>query len=193
MISRLGYAILALLARQPSTGYELSARAHRPLGYFWSVQHSQIYPELRKLRERGLVGFEARPGPGPRAKKIYFVTDAGRAALAAWVAEPPAAPAAGRDDVLLKAYAAWTADPAVAAAMFRGEITEHQRLLGSYLEAWDEVRTRHGDEPPPAGHPDFGSYATLRCGIEYERQRIAWLTWMTQQLTDAGPGTGHDG
>jgi len=32
-------------------------------------------------------------------------------------------------------------------------------------------------------HPDFGSYATLKCGIEHERQRIAWLRWIVRQFT----------
>jgi len=32
-------------------------------------------------------------------------------------------------------------------------------------------------------HPDFGSHATQRCGIECERQRIAWLRWMVKQFT----------
>jgi hypothetical protein len=42
---------------------------------------------------------------------------------------------------------------------------------------------RHHAGPPPVTHPDFGSYATLKCGIEYERQRIAWLRWMVEQFT----------
>ena len=41
----------------------------------------------------------------------------------------------------------------------------------------------HHAGPPPVTHPDFGSYATLKCGIEYERQRIAWLRWMVEQFT----------
>jgi hypothetical protein len=32
-------------------------------------------------------------------------------------------------------------------------------------------------------HSDFGSYATLKCGIEYGRQCIAWLRWMVEQFT----------
>jgi hypothetical protein len=32
-------------------------------------------------------------------------------------------------------------------------------------------------------HPGFGSYTTLKCGIGYERQRIAWLRWMAGQFT----------
>jgi hypothetical protein len=36
-------------------------------------------------------------------------------------------------------------------------------------------------------HPDFGSYATLKCGIEYERQRIAWLRWVIGEFTSQQP------
>ena len=140
MISRLGYAILALLARQPSTGYELSARARRPLGYFWSARHSQIYPELRKLLAQGLVRFTAGPGPGPRAKKVYSVTEAGLAALREWVIQPPE-PAPSRDDLVLKAYAAWTADPA-AAWPFAAQIAGHRDRLAAYEADWGKVQGR---------------------------------------------------
>ena len=45
------------------------------------------------------------------------------------------------------------------------------------------MESRHHAGPPPVTHPDFGSYATLKCGIEYERQRIAWLRWMVREFT----------
>jgi DNA-binding PadR family transcriptional regulator len=186
MISRLGYALLALIARQPSTGYELAARARRPLGYFWSARHSQVYPELGRLLDGGWVRFDAAPGPGPRDKKVYFLTDAGLAVLRGWVTEPPR-PAPSRDDLLLKAYAVWTADPAAAAELFAGQAAAHRQRLRAYEADWQAVEGRHGGGPPPVTHPDFGSYATLRCGLDYERQRIAWLKWMTGQLTAAGP------
>lgn len=180
MISRLGYAILALLARQPSTGYELSARARRPLGYFWTARHSQIYPELQKLLAAGFVRFDPAPGPGPREKKVYAVTDTGLAILREWVAQAPE-PAHARDDLLLKAYAIWTAEPAAARRMLAGQVSRHQDRLRAYEEDWARVESRHGG-PPPATHPEFGSYATLKCGIDHERQRIAWLQWLSRQL-----------
>jgi len=185
MISRLGYAILALLARQPSTGYELSARARRPLGYFWSARHSQIYPELQKLLAAGLVRFDVASGPGPRDKKVYALTDAGMGTLREWVIQAPESPPA-RDDLLLKAYAAWTADPAAARHLFASQISRHQERLRSHERDWMQVESRHNGGPPPVTHPDFGSYATLRYGIDYERQRIAWLQWMSGLL-----GTGQ--
>lgn len=188
MISRLGYAILALLARQPSTGYELSARARRPLGYFWSARHSQVYPELQKLLAAGFVRFDPAPGPGPREKKVYAVTGTGLAILREWVTQAPEPPHA-RDDLLLKAYAIWTAEPAAARRMLAGQVSRHQDRLRAYEEDWARVESRH-DGPPPATHPEFGSYATLKCGIDHERQRIAWLQWLDQQLATTRT-TGH--
>ena len=181
MVSRLGYAILALLARQPGTGYELAGRARRPLGYFWSARHSQVYPELQRLLDGGWVRYAAMPGPGPRDKKVYSLTEAGLDLLRDWVPRPPE-PTPGRDDLLLKAYAIWTADPVPARAMLAGQAERHQERLRAYEADWAAVESRHQGGPPPATHPDFGSYATLRCGIDYERQRIAWLQWMDQQL-----------
>jgi len=183
VISRLGYAILALLARQPSTGYELAARTRQPLGYFWSARHSQIHPELRKLMDAGLVRFDAQPGPGPHQKKVYSPTAAGQQELGNWVPRPPASADGGRDDILLKAYAAWTAEPAAVRDLFASQIPRHQERLAGYQEDWRRVESRHHDGPPPVTHPDFGNYATLKCGIEFERQRIAWLRWMVGQFT----------
>jgi DNA-binding PadR family transcriptional regulator len=187
MISRLGYAILALLARQPSTGYELSARARRPLGYFWSARHSQIYPELQRLLAASLVRFDAAPGPGPRDKKVYALTDAGMETLREWVIQAPES-AYARDDLLLKAYAAWTADPATAGLLFAGQIARHQERLRDHESDWRRVESRHNDGPPPVTHPDFGSYATLKFGIDYERQRIAWLQWISGLLASDQAG-----
>ncbi len=186
MISKLGYALLALLARQPSTGYELSERARRPLGYFWSARHSQVYPELQKLLAGGWVRFDAGPGPGPRAKKVYSPTEAGLGRLGEWVTRPPE-PASDRDEMVLKAYAVWTADPAAAGRAFAAQVASHRERLSRYEADWAEVQRRPGGGPPPVTQPEFGNYATLRFGLAYERERIAWLEWMSQQLGSADP------
>jgi hypothetical protein len=84
--------------------------------------------------------------------------------------------------MLLKAYASWVADPTATGRVFAGQIAAHRERLNQYLADWDAVQRRHGGGPPPATDPDFGSYATLRFGIDYERNRIAWLEWMAEAL-----------
>jgi Virulence activator alpha C-term len=65
--------------------------------------------------------------------------------------------------------------------MFADQVNRHQDRLREYEEDWVRVESRHNG-PPPVTHPEFGSYATLKCGIDHERQRIAWLQWLGQQL-----------
>ena len=149
MISRLGYAILALLARQPGTGYELAARAGRPLGYFWSARHSQIHPELQRLLAAELVRFARAPGPGPRDKKVYSLTEAGLARLREWVTQAPRQDP-GRDDLLLKAYAAWTVDPAEAGPLFAGQASRPAERLRQYEQDRRQIESRHVGGPPPS-------------------------------------------
>src|SRR6266540_2672177 len=73
----LGYALLCLLVRGPGTGYDLAQRLRRPIGYYWTARHTQIYPELARLVSAGLVTYQAGAGPGPREKKTYTFVERG--------------------------------------------------------------------------------------------------------------------
>ncbi|MFI6324218.1 PadR family transcriptional regulator [Nonomuraea sp. NPDC050556] len=177
MTSTLGFAILAVLARASRTGYEIAATMKRPVGYFWTAGHSQIHTDLQKLLSDGLVRFEAEHGPGPQGKKVYHLTDAGRSALRTWVTEP-ARERPERDELVLKAYASWLAEPALVRRLFEEQLAVHERQVADYEEMQASF-----EGPPPVGHPAFASYATLMCGLSYERHRAGWCRWMVDQLS----------
>ena len=80
----LRYAVLGLLARRPSTGYELTQTFDRSLRTSWHASHSQIYPELGKLERAGLVEVVGR---GARRSKTYGLTDQGHDELRRWLVE----------------------------------------------------------------------------------------------------------
>src|SRR3954468_6950598 len=80
----LRHAVLGLLERRPSTGYELTQTFDRSLRTSWQARHSQIYPELAKLEAAGLVEVV---GHGARRSKTYAITPAGRAELRRWLVE----------------------------------------------------------------------------------------------------------
>jgi PadR family transcriptional regulator AphA len=80
----LRHSVLGLLAIQPSTGYELAQRFDRTLNHAWHATHSQIYPELAKLEEAGLVEVV---GEGARRSRTYAATARGREELTRWMAE----------------------------------------------------------------------------------------------------------
>jgi DNA-binding PadR family transcriptional regulator len=182
-IPTLGYALLALLAKRPNTAYELSQRARRPLGYFWTASYGQIHPQLRQLTAAGLLTEEALAGPGPHDKRMYTITAAGRDALAAWVVEPPRQEPS-RDELLLKAYAIRAAEPERARELVLAQAATHRRRLAEYTA----IRNRLGREAADISHPDFGSLATVRYGIGYERHRAQWCEWLAAQMAGAARG-----
>lgn len=80
----LRHAVLGLLERRPSTGYELTRTFDTSLRASWHARHSQIYPELATLESAGLVEVVGR---GPRRSKTYGITAAGRTELRRWLVE----------------------------------------------------------------------------------------------------------
>src|SRR3712207_2349046 len=78
----LRHALLGMLAVRPGTGYELAQRFDTSMSNAWHASHSQIYPELAKLTELGMVEVV---GEGARRSRTYAVTDAGREELREWL------------------------------------------------------------------------------------------------------------
>jgi DNA-binding PadR family transcriptional regulator len=175
----LAYAILALLAREPLTGYEVSAQLRDPIGHFWQARHSQVYPVLARLDRLGWAAAEIRPGRGPRPTKRYRPTDAGLDALRTWVASRSGRRTT-RDELLLRVYASWVVDRAVAIRVLRDAEAAHVEQLRIYLERRVAGEARHPDEQ--AGSAWFADYATLRRGIGFERGRLAWIRWLIGRL-----------
>ena len=185
----LSYAMLGLLAREPLSGYEIAQRMKEPIGFFWHAGHSQIYPELARMEQDGLVTHQIVEQHDRPDKKVYTITEAGREALRRWVAEPAPVPIA-RDVLVLKAYSLWLADPVPAAALFR----EHERRHREQLAAYEALHAHFAAAASAAsGHldaPDLAAYATLRRGIGYEREYADWCTWVAEHL-EARAGHGE--
>jgi PadR family transcriptional regulator AphA len=78
----LRHALLGMLATQPGTGYDLARRFDASLAHAWHASHSQIYPELARLAEAGLVEVV---GEGARRSRTYGVTPAGREEIRRWL------------------------------------------------------------------------------------------------------------
>ncbi len=177
--SNLGCALLGLLARSPSTGYDLAKRMERPVGYFWTANHSQIYPELSRLEEGGLVDHTVIEGAGPRPTKRYAVTPAGLAALRDWVAsEMEAQPV--RDLETLRLWSIWTVDAQEGKSLVAQSRSRHAAALTAY----ESELARIADDPlvRDRTHPLFASRLTLEGGIRTRRAALEWCDWMASEL-----------
>ena len=75
-------AVLAALEESPAHGYEIIQRFEEKTAGMWRPSAGSIYPTLQLLEDEGLVRSYERDG-----KKVYELTDEGRAAAARRVEE----------------------------------------------------------------------------------------------------------
>jgi len=81
--------VLAMLAKEPTHGYELRARLRDALGPVGEGMNAgQIYVTLGRLEKGGFVSCDREPGlPDRPDRKVYALTPAGQRRVADWLAE----------------------------------------------------------------------------------------------------------
>jgi DNA-binding PadR family transcriptional regulator len=158
-----GYAILGLLTfGDELTGYEVKQRADVTLRFYWvSPAMSQIYTELRRLTDHGLVRADARQ-EGGREVTSYAITEDGQAALRAWMDGTPAGFPVLKHTVLLRLLIGHATEPEQTRAMlhdYLAELDAARADLGEVREA-----LRGADQP---GEPFRFPSLVADWGLDY--------------------------
>jgi DNA-binding PadR family transcriptional regulator len=170
----LHYALLGALADRPRTGYELLKHFEQSLAYAWPASHSQIYPELARLRDEGLI---EQTGSGARNSKTYAVTDAGRAEIRRWLTETEPDRRV-RSDAALRTFFLWLLEPAEA-------VEQLARERAYWRDRLDELE-RIEMQPRGPGRKEQAFGIALEGGIRAIRTRLEWLDWAAAELSADG-------
>ena len=166
-LSPSSYVILGLLATcGPATPYELKKLVDDSIGYFWSFPRAQLYVEPERLVSLGLL--MERREEGGRRRRVYSITDAGRAALLAWLADETTISVELRDAGLLKLRFAGLLEPERVARLARAQAALHRQRLEEYERIATSIAL-DGESVPSDLSKD-----TLRMGLAYERLSIAF-------------------
>lgn len=72
---------LGMLTDGPASGYDLKKQFESTFAHFFAAGYGSIYPALSSLAEQGLVSCEEIPQEGKPDRKVYEITDEGRAFL----------------------------------------------------------------------------------------------------------------
>lgn len=183
-MNTLGYVLLSLLAREPMSGYDLTAQLKKRFAPFWPISHTQIYPALAQLEEQGLARYLLVEQHAFRPdKKVYEITEEGRTALRQWV-ESPTPLVILRDEFFLKAYSLWLADPNRMMEMFREQIRIHEERLALHEQT---LQAKRSDEAGSQESTDFFGLSELLFAytIGYEHNYLDWcqsvLHYLEQQ------------
>lgn len=165
------------------SGYDLAHLLKQRFVPFKPSSHTQIYPALARLEEQGLVRHDVVDQHAVRPnKKVYELTEKGRAALRRWV-ESDTPLVIGSDEFYLKAYSLWVADPARMIERFHEQAGLHEEQLKQYQQALQSQQLAIDAESGEEGLPEL-SDVLFQYVIGYEQNYLAWCKAMLQYLEE---------
>src|SRR5690348_2531695 len=156
--------ILGLIRLGARTGYDIKQTIEVSTRFFWNASYGQIYPELRRLEQAGLVESDPDPGSG-RKRTLYSLTPAGEQALHSWLTGP------GdlfdmRDEALLKLFFG----DLLAPEEVRDNLRRRRKSWEEVLELFRSIEAQGTDTQHGYVYPR----KTLDFGIEFVRWMIEW-------------------
>lgn len=170
-LSPTAYVILGMVSREPRSGYEIKALVDNSTRFFWAASYGQIYPELKRLSEAGLVEGVDAPR-GDRKRTVYAITAEGETALKEWLRRPPKT-AEMREEGLLKLFFAGVLPSEDAVKTLRA-MREQRLALAERLRALQ----------PDAERKDPFSLIVLQGGIEFNEWFADWCERMEARVLD---------
>ncbi len=78
------HTLLALLYQHPMHGYELGKQMNLVVSAEWDVKPGQIASTLARLKDANLVDYEVEETDDAPDRKVYFITEEGKAELQDW-------------------------------------------------------------------------------------------------------------
>jgi PadR family transcriptional regulator, regulatory protein AphA len=157
------HVILGMLGLRPMCGYEIKALVDKSTRFFWAASYGQIYTELRRLAEAGLIAGE--PDADSSRRRIEFrLTDAGRNELERWLAAP-AQVQEMRDESLLKVFFSGAGGDGATRAALEAKAAHHRSLAA-------ELRAIQGSKTEAELGGGMGT--TLRFGIAFNDFVAEW-------------------
>lgn len=167
-------SLLGFLHDEPMSGWDLVVTAQERIGEFWSLTQSQVYRELGRMSEEGLVEAGKREA---RDRVPYRITEAGRKAFADWVERPP-----GPETIRFPLLLTLVFGRHVPRQLMGSFLTQHRALHAERLASY---QTQRQGMPPDYEELDPYAVATLEFGITYERAVLDWFDRLPPQVTDA--------
>ena len=182
----LPHAILVSLCEQSGSGYELARRFDRSIGYFWAATHQQIYRTLKTMEDDGWVRVTPVVQQGRPDKKVYTVSDAGRAELARWIAEPLSGRGSSvADDRPATSRSRFVAPDTATSMRCALRWPRLRAERADLLDTYRGFEKRQSPDPSGLSGSALHQYLVLRGGIRAEESAIDWLDEVARALKGA--------
>ncbi|MFK8184450.1 MAG: PadR family transcriptional regulator [Phormidesmis sp.] len=187
----LAHTILALLAKRPESGYDISKHFDEGLSCYWEATQQQVYRELSKLTKSNWVTFEIVPQVGKPDKKIYQLTDLGWQELTRWYTEPTE-PTPVREDLLVKVLIGYKMKRQHLFEELHRRKQLHSEKLTAYLEEEIDFLSKQRKQRERVDSASLEEadmemlfkYLTMKRGIAYEKSWLNWCDEVTKMLNN---------
>jgi len=163
--------ILGMIAFGKRTGYDIKQFVDKTARHFMAASYGQIYPELKRLEDGGLISGTDVPSGG-RARTEYALTEAGHQALRDWLAEDKEPLYELRDEGMLKLFFAYN-NPERLVPNLKLMRERNERKLTQLRALVEEAS--HGPE---------GACLTLDLGIDLTQQLVDWCAAKERELSN---------
>jgi PadR family transcriptional regulator, regulatory protein AphA len=176
------YILLGFLNYQPMTGYELKQTMDHSVSHFWHAYHSQIYTTLRQMEADKLVVSEFIHSDGQPDRRVYSLTEAGRAELETWLEQSLTEMSPIKEELILRLFFSARRDKSNVLAELVLQRELHQKKLNEY-----HGMTMNDIDENAKIYPELKKDAifwrmTLNMGIGYEKMYLEWLDQTIQEI-----------
>jgi DNA-binding PadR family transcriptional regulator len=190
----LRFALLALLQEEEATGYELAKRFDAGVSHYWHALPQQIYQELSRMEEEGLVSGEVVVQEKRPNKRIFSVTAIGQEKLAEWQLERAPVPLL-KSELLVKVFASDFGNEAAIDALIvslEEYVAFAREKFAIYEQFRDGMFKGRDEETFLRTTRRAGPYLTLKRGLMFEEKNIEWSQWVISALKARRPNAEPD-
>jgi PadR family transcriptional regulator AphA len=175
----LEYAILGFLNYHPYTGYDLKKVFDNSIRHFWPADQSQIYRTLTRLTELGFAEMEKIAQEDRPDRKVYHITEAGRADLLKWLSGPPPLDEP-RSAPLIQVFFSGQLNDEKILAKFEGYAVIMREFLSRYDQVPAQIIPYQQEITSPREH--FFWLLTLDSGIRQMRANLEWTESIIEKI-----------
>jgi len=172
----LKHAVLAALTSEEGSGYELSKRFDASVANFWPASQQQVYRELDRLENDGMVKARTVRQVKRPDKRVFSITARGNRELDEFV-RATTKPTVIRDDLLVKVASVNNSNSGDVSVAVEARLETSREKLEMYEGLRKALLGNESEKEFLARGPggeNFGVFLALKRGIAFEKGNIRW-------------------
>jgi DNA-binding PadR family transcriptional regulator len=174
-------ALLGVLSLREMSGYDIKRNFDRAVHFVWNAADSQIYRELRRMEDEGLISSRLIQQEGKPNKRLYQLTPQGATMLNDWLVSP-VEPPFGKEAFLMRLFFMGRVGHQEATRVLK----ERRVELESLLAEADERHERFADLSR-TDHPEL-LWWQVRLIEGFQMIHTAQLRWINELIDQVESG-----